>query len=187
MQVFSLAGKMGRMSQPDSVTPAQPPRPRSCLPILIGMALGAVLAFFLAGRFLGGRLPEMSRSDLTAARERWQAAGIADYEIEVEVQSRQLEKYRVIVAGGEPQEAWRNDRPLKQVRTFDTWSVPGMFDTIETDVEASEDKGNAQAPKLTLQAEFDTKTGVPLRYRRIEWGKDVQISWQVTKFAPASR
>ena len=158
-------------------------RPRSCLPIAVGMVLGLGLALFLARRFFGDSTPEVTAGALQAAEQRWAQAAIDDYDVEVELKSRQTETYAVEVRDGSARRALRNGRPLKQVRTFETWSVPGMFETIHTDLANSDRTKNPQAPQMTLQAEFDPDTGVPLKYRRIEWEyTSIEISWRVTKF-----
>lgn len=163
-----------------------PQRPRLPLHILVGMGLGIVLAFFVARRFLGDPLPPLSSEGLREAMARWQAAGIDDYLVQVEVQSRQQEHYSVQVKQGTPEQAWRNGQPLKHLRTFDTWTIPGMFATMSDDLARSERRGTtkdgADGSRLTLRCQFDERTGAPLRYRRIEWGNDLEISWQITKF-----
>lgn len=157
--------------------------PRSCLPIAVGTILGVCLALYLARRFFGDPTPELTAELLQAAEQRWTAAAIRDYDVEVELKSRQLETYAVEVRHGEAQRALRNERPLKQLRTFETWSVPGMFETIHTDLANSDRAKNPHVPQMTLQAEFDPDTGVPLKYRRIEWKTgSLEISWRVTRF-----
>jgi hypothetical protein len=151
------------------------------MPILIGVVLGLALAVYLIQRIYGDPTPPLTADALRDAEGRWGAAKIRDYDIEIEVQSRQRETYVVEVRNGKPQQASRNGQPLKQIRTFDTWSVPGMFDTIHSDFDRTDREGQP-TPELVLRAEFDPKTGVPLKYKRMEWGQDIEISWQVTKF-----
>ena len=151
------------------------------LPILIGVLLGIVLAIYLIQKIYGDPTPPLTAEALKQAEAKWRDAQIRDYDIEIEVQARQRETYAVEVRDGEPLQAWRNERPLKQIRTFDTWSVPGMFDTIHSDFDRTDRQGKP-APELMLRAEFDERTGVPLKYKRIQWGADIEISWRVTKF-----
>ena len=154
---------------------------RNLLPILVGALLGLVLSVYLIQRFYGDPTPPLTAEALKQAETKWRDAKIGDYDVEIEVQSRQRETYAVEVRNGEPQQAWRNGQPLKQIRTFDTWSVPGMFDTIHSDFDRDDRQGQP-APELVLRAEFDERTGVPLKYKRIQWGADIEISWRVTKF-----
>jgi hypothetical protein len=172
--------------------PAEPPkanshpqgelqRSRISLPIIVGVLLGIALSLYLVRQFYADPLPSLAADDLRHAEAAWRTAAIRDYDVEVEVQARQRETYAVEVRDGTPQQAWRNGKPLKQIRTFDTWTVPGMFDTIHSDFDRA-DRKNEPAPELILRAVFDQRTGVPLRYKRIQWGADLEISWQVTKF-----
>ena len=152
------------------------------LPILIGVVLGIGVALWLVQRYFGDPRSPLTAEALRRAELAWREAGISDYDVEVEVKSRQTETYAVHVRDGKPLSAERNGRPLKQIRTFDTWSVPGMFDTIHSDLATADHAKNPAAPELTLQATFDSQTGVPQSYRRIQWGQDLEISWRVTKF-----
>lgn len=154
---------------------------RRILPMLAGVVLGLMLAVYLVQRIYGDPTPPLTADVLKQAEAKWRDAQIRDYDIEIEVQSRQREVYAVEVRNGAPQQAWRNGQPLKQIRTFDTWSVPGMFDTIHSDFDRDDRQGQP-APELVLRAEFDEQTGVPRKYKRIQWGADIEISWRVTKF-----
>lgn len=174
------------MDDPIRTPQAAPPHEggyglRRFLPILVGVALGLVLAIYLVQKIYGDPTPPLTAEALKQAEANWRSARIRDYDIEIEVQSRQKETYAVEVRDGAPQHAWRNGQPLKQIRTFDTWSVPGMFDTIHSDFDRS-DRQDQPAPELVLRAVFDERTGVPLKYKRIQWGADIEISWRVTKF-----
>ena len=102
------------------------------------------------------------------------------------VRGSQPATYAVQVRNGQAENATRNGRPLNQRRTFGTWSVPGMFSTMQRDVEAIERRARPNAdpnlPQLTLRAEFDSRYSYPARYRRIEWGSPTEVSWEVTRF-----
>src|SRR5205085_1922979 len=135
------------------------------LPVAIGVMLGIALAIYLVQRIYGDPTPPLTAVALKRAEANWRAARIRDYDIEIEVQSRQRETYAVEVRDGVPHQAWRNGQPLKQIRTFDTWSVPGMFDTIHSDFDRT-DRQDQPAPELVLRAVFDERTGVPMKYKR---------------------
>ena len=134
------------------------------------------------------RLPELTRKRFDAARAQWNAANPNSYTIETEVVGRQPATYRVQLADGQIVVAQRNDYPLKDQRTLGTWSVPGMFGTIEHDLLATEQPATAAAgprSELHLRAEFDPQWGYPKRYLRVEWGTDAQVSWTVQQFTTA--
>ena len=64
-----------------------------------------------------------------------------------------------------------------------------MFGTMSRDVETLErhaaGRADATTPRLTLRAQFDPQYAFPARYRRIEWGSDVEVAWEVTEFRVA--
>lgn len=153
----------------------------------LGMAMLLIVGLIAIGKFARrGQLPILDRSGFNAARSAWIDAEPSDYDITIEVTGRQPAIYRAQIRGGETINASRNDTPLTQKRTLRTWSVPGMFDTIESDVESVElfasGKGDAWTPNLTLRAEFDPEWHFPSRYRRIEWGSSYEVLWQVKEF-----
>ena len=75
---------------------------RRLLPILVGVLLGIVLAVYLVQRIYGDPTPPLTAELLKQAEAKWRDAGIRDYDIEIEVQSRQRETYAVKVRDGEP-------------------------------------------------------------------------------------
>lgn len=161
-----------------------------CLAFSCLGGVGAGLASVLVIVAIQGRdsSPEFSRADFDAAQARWRSSETARYEIEVEVTGPQPAVYRAIVRGGAVVSATIDGRPLKQRRTLDTWSVPGMFDTMERDLANRElvAAGHAtkETPRLTLRADFHPVYGYPQRYRRIEWGANRDMVWQVREFRP---
>ena len=149
--------------------------------------LGGVLSILLVSAWKGrDPSPEFTREEFDAAQQRWEQAGPQSYDIAIQVTGRQPATYRVEVRGGEVTSASIDGRPLKQRRTFDTWSVPGMFATMETDVSNRErfasGKGDRFTPNLTLRATFHPTYGYPQRYRRIEWETDRDMIWEVKEF-----
>ncbi|QDU27692.1 hypothetical protein ETAA8_27810 [Anatilimnocola aggregata] len=154
--------------------------------LIAGLLLGAIGTLFALRWQYADPTPEVTPADYHAAKEKWKANAVENYDLEVQISGTQGATYRVQVREGQAIAAWRNDLPLRQQRTFSTWSVPGMFGTMSRDIEVLEKhatgKADALTPRLTLRAEFDAKYGYPARYRRIEWGSPVQMVWQVTKF-----
>jgi len=132
------------------------------------------------------QLPLIDRSIHDTSIELWKSAGPASYDIRVEVKGRQPATYEAHVRDAVTIRAARNGYPLQQARTLGTWSVPGMFNTIGYDVEAI-DKSTAASPShLTIRGEFDAEYGYPAQYRRIEWGANTEVHWQVTRFEVVS-
>jgi hypothetical protein len=158
---------------------------------LAGIAVGAVGALIALRIINHDSTPRLTPADYYAARERWKAAALPDYDIEIEVAGPQAAVYRVEVRGGQPTAAWRNNRPLTQRRTFGTWSVPGMFSTMARDVDVVERRAAGRAKpgeiELILKAQFDPQYHFPQRYQRIEWGSRrgsdaVTVTWEVKEF-----
>ncbi len=130
------------------------------------------------------RIPELTRENFDAARVKWDATNIDDYAIETIVVGMQPATYRAEVRNGEILAAQRNGYALKDQRTLGTWSVPGMFRTIEHDLlnfERDEAEGKSTR-ELHLRAEFDPELGIPRRYLRVEWSSGAQVSWDVAEF-----
>ena len=147
--------------------------------VFIGLIL--ITVSLLARR---GSIPELTRSEFDRALSKWNSSEPSRYSITTTVVGRQPATYSVAVANGDVVVALRNDHPLKDQRTLGTWSVPGMFRTIEHDLIAIEsDAANGVASSdLHLRAEFDPQWGFPTRYLRVEWTSGAQVSWSVDQF-----
>jgi len=129
------------------------------------------------------RLPALTSATFHEAWNRWDEHAPAGYDIEVAVSGPQAATYRVQVRAGEVISATRNGFALKGYRTIGTWSVPGMFHTMEIDLDQlgrSEETATTNSQRLILSCQFDTALGYPAHYRRIEMGSRMQVEWQVT-------
>ncbi len=139
---------------------------------LAGLALTLVVIFFLRGS-----LPPLTPADLAAAKGRWSAAAPANYHLEVVVHGAQPAQYAVQVQGGQAVTASRNGVPLKQPRTWETWTVPGMFGTLESDVQSLE-----EGAQLVVRCQFHPQYGYPARYESFRADTRHQVDWEVTRF-----
>lgn len=162
--------------------------------IFLGALFGLTLVMVFVRQFGPGQLPELSGEEFREARERWSQAGVADYQIEIVVRGRETATYAVQVRDGVIQSASRDGQPLKQQRTWGTWSVPGMFETIERDVSTVElhrqGEADPNTPQLLLRGVFDQELGFPRRYQRTEvqrFGANHEVSWEVTRFERLSK
>jgi hypothetical protein len=158
---------------------------------ILGCLAGVVISLIALRIANHDPTPELTPALFESARQRWKAAAPSDYDIEVRVEGPQAATYRVEVRGGQAAAAWRNGKPLRSVRTFGTWSVPGMFSTISRDVETIERQAEGRAdpaiPPLILRAAFDSQYSFPQRYSRIEWGSRkgstaTAVTWEVVEF-----
>jgi hypothetical protein len=157
--------------------------------IFLGGLFGLSIAFIIVALRGRGILPEISAENVTAARQTWNRVAAANYDLTVVVRSHDLSTYRVNVRDGIVQSAFRNDRPLRQQRTLGTWTVQGMFETIEEDFRTIElhrqGKAEVGTPQLSLRGKFDERLGYPERYQRTEmrkFGANTEVSWEVTNF-----
>ncbi len=134
-------------------------------------------------------LPRLTPHDFYEAKARWEANSPPSYDIEIGVTGRQAAVYYAEVRKGEVFAATRDGEVLSRLRTIDTWTVPGMFTTIHSDVVNLErhlaGTADQSTPQLLLRGYFDNQTGAPLRYHRTElrkWGPNVEVMWEVTRF-----
>ena len=125
-------------------------------------------------------LPSLDAGRFAHARSAWEAAPAEDYRITTEVTGRQPAKYTVEVRLGRPRAAFRNGKPLSDARTFKTWTVDGMFATMEYDVDRNAEAQGSRP--LHLAAEFDPQWHFPASYLRVEWGTSMEVAWRVTEF-----
>jgi hypothetical protein len=166
--------------------PAPPPTASTRSQRILASFLGGIAAIVVIalGTILVLRrdaVPELTPTAFEAAEARWGAAGCANYTIETQVRGMQPATYRVEVRDGAVVSATRNGNPLRDRRTLGTWSVPGMFGTIESDLQTNAEADPGQSP-LQLRAEFHPTYGFPQRYVRLAWGSKVTTSWQVQSF-----
>ncbi|GIW95105.1 MAG: hypothetical protein KatS3mg110_3146 [Pirellulaceae bacterium] len=83
--------------------------------------------------------------------------------------------------------ATRNGQPLPQRRVWHTWTVPGMFETLERDLEQMERSRRNEPGSISLvvYVAFDPTYGYPARYLRSEAsaaGANPDVTWEVIEF-----
>ena len=149
--------------------------------LLSAVVIWVIFAFATAGP----RLPEIDQAQLDAARQKWKANGPSDYDITVAVSGTRAAVYHVEVRDGKAIQATRDETPLTDPRTLGTWSVPGMFDTMQSDVDHIDQPiqiSEKESHHVSPRAEFHPELGYPIRYRRIEWRSNIEVGWEVTDF-----
>lgn len=149
-----------------------------------GLVLTCVGWFWFRPR--GESLPDMTRERFDAALAQWEERAPAKYTIDIRIEGNRPGVVRVRVADGRVVEMTRDGVSPKQKRTWDAWSVPGMFDTIDTELSAKSDPAASFAGQsggqLVLRGEFDAEYGYPRRYQRIVLGAQQEMRWEVTSF-----
>lgn len=155
--------------------------PKSCLLIATIAAMVLIAgAFFTINRLRQVLPPELSRQSFDEAWDRWEATAPPDYRIEIDVVGPRSAIYAVDVKNHVVTASTHNGEPLpSDPRTMRTWSVPGMFDTMERDVMRIE---KADAQGLSLRAEFDAKYGYPNKYYRNDHANKFEMRWTVKEF-----
>jgi hypothetical protein len=150
-----------------------------------------MLALTLTG-CAGGE--EVTARSLAAARQRWDRAGIRDYDLEwtssglghghylVTVRDGQVTAIESILAGGK--------RMAVHTAEPRFYGVEGLFTIIADELallETSTPFGQPKGTKAVLRFEPDPTLGYPLRYRRDVLGTPVALAIDVVRFAPATR
>jgi hypothetical protein len=147
-------------------------------------AAAVLLVVFLFGR--KERIPELTRESLQTAQRRWERAGPRNYDLDVVLSGSQSGQIHIEVRDAHVTGMTRNGVTPKQQRTWEYWTVPGQFDTIEQEMDMAGDPAHGfPAPagsRVVQKAEFDPKDGHPLRYHRIVLGTQLEIRWDVTRF-----
>jgi len=136
-------------------------------PILWGLI---ALPLALIGIFLALRdsTPNVNVEACAAARAAWSQRGIADYTVAVlkEADTLGSERFVTDVRNGRATAVTLDGAPLPAT---DTYSVAGLFDTIERELEmaASAVKEPGQPEDTLLKARFHDKLGLPLVFKRL--------------------
>ncbi|MCA9122155.1 MAG: hypothetical protein H6822_36775 [Planctomycetaceae bacterium] len=156
---------------------------------LLGVAAGIAALLTIVLLRHQQSLPKLTPEGFREAKVRWGERGPSSYDIEVSVTGRQAAVYHAEVRNGEVIAAMRDGEVLSRLRTVDTWTVPGMFTTIGSDVANLErhiaGTADVNTPQVLLRAQFDEQTGLPLRYHRTElrkWGPNIEVMWEVTRY-----
>ena len=159
------------------------------LVILVGSTLIVLLAVAAILRFAVARkLPVLTPARLQAAEQRWHTNGPADYDMDVNIEGNRPGTVQVEVRKQVVTKMVRDGQTPSQQRTWDVWSVPGMFATLEREIELAEDPEREmqaeRGTKLWLKAEFDPDYGYPARFHRAVFGGGPEVYWHVTRFQP---
>lgn len=155
--------------------------------LFLAVALAVVLGIEV---FVAERLPELTPERLSAAEQLWAEKGPQSYDLDVLIEGAQPGVVHVEVRDGVTTDMQRDGRTPHQRRVWDVWSVPGMFDTIERELDLAADpvhemQANANPnTRLDLHAAFDQQFGYPARFHRIVFGGGPEVYWRVTSFEP---
>ena len=186
----SAASNSSNGQPPPPVAEARPRRSRLG-PRVIGVALGSLLGILLPVMLIsyfraGAQSPPLTNARLEAARARWQANGPQDYEMHISIGGRQPGVAQIVVHDGHPVAFTRDGITPKRRATWDAWTVPNMFETLDIELAgAANPQSGFGAPagaRVIERAEFDPETGCPIAYERFILGTPLDMSWRVTQF-----
>ncbi len=159
--------------------------------VILGVCFGLALGLASLGAWMvmhRDQAPRLTRPAYDAALGVWKENGPADYDLDIELTGNRPGKIRVKVRKGEVVSMARDGVEPRQRRTWDVWSVPGMFDTLEQELDMAANPAKAfntpSASEMIMWADFDPKLGYPKKYDRVVLGADFEVHWQVTRFAP---
>ena len=136
--------------------------------VLVGGGIVALFALLGAAFLLRDRTPLLTREALERARAVWDRTALADYDITLrkELDARPVEHVRTEVRGGKSVGLAIDG---KAVAAKESYSVPGLFDVLETELEmaVSKDHLPGQPVDAILKALFHDATGTPVILKRI--------------------
>lgn len=151
---------------------------RMRLPMLfLGIAGGALTLLLLQAK--SGE--PLTRAALDAARATWKRAAIADYEFEIEVSGTQRGRHAVTVRAGKVA-AMTTDGADTKPHVHKFWTVDGMFDFLEAELDRAERRPPGAPGEVILHALFDAGRGYPLRFVRHVTGESGSIEWEMRRF-----
>ena len=163
-------------------------RSRRIILLLFLAALGCIVgAAFLLRMLVAQRIPELTEAELEEAQALWDSAGPAGYEMDLEILQGRPGTVHIEVRNGEITAMTRDGRTPAE-HTWRYWSVPGLFETVERELEMAEDPvhevGAAAGTRWQLRCEFDPAYGFPRRFHRHVFGGGQEVYWRVTSFVP---
>jgi hypothetical protein len=146
---------------------------------VVGTGFGLLVIRIVVALRSGDQMPEIDAAAIQTASDRWDAAAPAGYDLELRLSGPREQLVEIEVRERNVTSLRLDGVAPRQQRTWDYWSVPGLFDIIEADL-ARADK--SPPGSVRLFAEFDAAYGFPRRYRRIESSAMRNSEWVVVRF-----
>ncbi len=132
------------------------------------LAVAALLAVAcIAGLIVYKKQFRLTRDKLDAARARWEAAGLRDYDLAITVTGGTSGEYWIQVRGGRLVEGHFNGRPFERPEQARPWTVPELFNVLEADLGRDAEPGS---PAVFTRVDFDPADGHLVRYLRKQLG-----------------
>ena len=156
---------------------------------LLAAALAAVVLVAVVALLPGGSEP-LTAARLETARQRWRAAGIRNYEMELETSGAQTGRYVVRVKDGSVVSLAR-DGHVENPSEKELWSVDGLFRTLERELGNAEHPekiyGVAPGTQVLLRMRSDPRLGYPLFFSRYVMGTNKSVTIRTVRLTPLGR
>jgi hypothetical protein len=148
------------------------------------IAIASVLVSLRA--FVAERLPELTETQIDAAEQLWQRNGPVNYDMDLELRGARPGQVHVEVRNSEVTALTRDGRTPPQ-RTWNVWSVPGLFETLARELELAGDPEHEMnavpGTQVRLRCAFDPQYGYPANYHRYVSAGGPEVYWEVKRFA----
>lgn len=135
------------------------------------MGLASCLVIAFVGVVVYRNQGRLTWEKLEEARSRWNAAGIDDYDITVNVTGGTQGTYRLEVRKGEITKASRNGLPFENINQALPWTVPELFNILQMDLENDARTGTVPYTRV----EFDARDGHLVTYARSTSRQNIAI------------
>jgi len=154
--------------------------------MVIGFAIAVAAILIVLFVFFRDSTPVLTETMFEEAVGRWQRRGPASYNLDISVTGRQPGKIHVEVRDGAATSMTRDGVTPRQRRTWEYWTIPGQFETIQQDWESAHDPeggfGLPPGTKVSIRAAFDDELGFPAVYRRRVLGTPLIVEWEIDRF-----
>jgi hypothetical protein len=146
--------------------------------ITLLVALPSILALVVVLLNIYRSQQALTWDKLSAAKERWNQAGIKNYDITVKTSGHTHGLYRVQVRDDRVTKAAFNDLPMGELIKGYPWTVPGLFEVLQQDLEWDD---RPDSPGSHTEVQFDPADGHLVRYFRTHPGLRVTIEVELEK------
>jgi hypothetical protein len=169
-----------------AVEPAElRPPSRATLYALLLLVFAVVIVGGLLQLLVAENIPALTEVGLREAEDLWTAKGPTSYDMKIDIRGAQPGLVNIEVRDGIPTTMTRDDIAPPE-RTWDVWTVPGMFETLEREIVLAEDPQHemdvAKGTRLQLRCEFNPTFGYPSHYHRYATEGAPEVFWRITEF-----
>ncbi len=155
------------------------------LSALLGVAIGAVI--FLV--FFRESMTALTRENLQAARQKWEAAGVSHYDLILEThppgQNEPL-RFTVRVRYDRIADILQDGRP-SETREPESYAIVGLFDMLERELDLAESPDSPLkmgGGKVFQRVRFHDELGYPEHYLRVVGGSNQNSRFTILSLTP---